>query len=89
MAQYKVQQKQFIISNNQIFNPDNFGSWRIINYGTNPLIINDTITLAQNESYSVDLQPYVIFDTVINLKFDASGGGTSRAAMIQFFYSEQ
>lgn len=85
MAQYKVQQKQFIISNNQIFNPDNFGSWRIINYGTNPLIINDTITLAQNESYSVDLQPYVIFDTVINIKFDTTTAGSNRAAMIMFY----
>ncbi len=86
---YKVQQKQFLVFDNQIFNPDKFGSWRIINYGTNPLIINDTITLQQNESYSVDLEPYVTFDTVINLKFDTSGGGTNKAAMIQLFYIEQ
>ena len=89
MTRYKVQHKQFIVLGNQIFNPDNFGSWQVINYGTNPLIINDTIILQQNESYSVDLQPYVIFDTVINLKFDTSGSGTSRAAMIQLFYTEQ
>jgi hypothetical protein len=82
---YKVQQKQFLVFDNKIFNPDNFGSWRIINYGTNPLIINDTITLAQNESYSVELQPYVIFDTVINLKFDTTTAGSNRAAMILFY----
>lgn len=86
---YRVQHKQLIITNNQIFTPDNFSSWKIINYGTNPIIINDTIVINQGESYGIELQPYVLFDTVINVKFDTTGGGTSRAAIIRLYYSEQ
>lgn len=83
MAEYRAQHKQFIIKENTIINPEKFGSWMLINYGTNPIIINDTIVIQQNQHYSVDLEPNVIFDTSINIKFDTTGGGTNRAAMIQ------
>lgn len=82
---YTATQKQFIISGNTIINPD-FGSWRLINYGTNPLVINDTITLQQGEEYKVELDPDVEFKTAINIKFDTTGNGTSRAAMIEFYF---
>lgn len=85
---YRATQQQFIILNNTIINPDKFGSWAIHNYGTNPLIINDTIVVNPGEKYGVDLDYNITFDTSINIKFDTSGGGISRAAVIKLYIKE-
>lgn len=86
MAQ--AEQQQYLIYNNTIINSDGFGSWAIHNYGTNPLIINDTIEVKPGEKYSVVLDYNVIFRTPINIKFDTSGGGTSKAAVIKLYIKE-
>lgn len=82
---YRVTQKQYIIKENTIINPDNFSTWELINYGTNPVVINETITLQQGEKYKVKLDPDVIFGSSINIKFDTTTAGSNRAAMIQFY----
>jgi hypothetical protein len=82
---YRATQKQYIIKENTIITPDNFGSWELINYGTNPVIINDTIVLQQGEKYKVELDSDVIFESSINIKFDTTTAGSNRAAMIQFY----
>lgn len=84
----KAIQKQNLILNNTIINPDGFGAWAIHNYGTNPLIINDTIVLQSGEKYAVDLDWNVIFQTSINIRFDNSNNGTSRAALIKIYIEE-
>lgn len=82
---YRATQKQYIIKENTIINPDNFGSWELINYGTNPVVINDTIVLQQGEKYKVELDSDVIFESSINIKFDTTTAGSNRAAMIMFY----
>ncbi len=82
---YKATQKQYIIKENTIINPDNFGSWELINYGTNPVVINETIVLQQNEKYKVELDSDVIFESSINIKFDTTTAGSNRAAIILFY----
>lgn len=82
---YKATQKQYIIKENTIITPDNFSSWELINYGTNPVVINETIVLQQNEKYKVELDSDVIFESSINIKFDTTTAGSNRAAIILFY----
>lgn len=85
---YKATQKQQIILGNQIIDADGFGTWEIINYGTNPLTINNTITLKEGEKYKLDLLPNVVFETPIAIKFDTTNNGTSKAAAILIYNKE-
>ena len=83
---FKVQQKQYLVIANQLVSADGFSSWRVINQGEADIVINDTITVAPGQQYSVDVQPYVTWDTSINVKF--SGEGAKEAVVVLFYNSE-
>ena len=82
---YKATLKQRIITTNEIIKPDNFSSWEIINYGTNAVIVNDAIILNTGERFKLDLMPNVTFDSLIQIKFDTSENGTSKAAILKLY----
>ena len=82
---YRATLKQTIVTNNEIIKPDGFGTWEVINYGTNSVVVNDAITLSAGERFKLELMPNVIFDSLIQIKFEPTANGTSKVAVLKLY----
>lgn len=73
MTKRKAQVKQYIIRENTIITPDDFGMWYVVNIGTTTATLNDTLPVPPGREFGLDLHPDLIWDSNISVKFTGTG----------------
>ncbi|MFM2292654.1 MAG: hypothetical protein RIS29_2467 [Bacteroidota bacterium] len=88
MAKYSTTKKNRILSQNGAIQNDKFNSVQFINQGTDTVVIDDNIELAEGASFSWDNHPDVVIDQIINFAFKGEVGKTRKLLVILFYIQE-